>query len=87
MQSVRIAWASRPICRFERFVVVESAWSVDSCNLKYAPAMRGLVELFVGRRVEPTIAGTLASSTHAHLAVLRLAVLPLPIPQSFDVLH
>ena len=69
MQSVRIAWASLPICRFERLPVAESAWSADSCNLKYAPAMQGLVGLFVGCRVGPTIAGTLASSTHAHLAV------------------
>ena len=69
MQSVRTAWASRPIFQFERFVVVESAFGADSCNLKYAPAMRGLVGLFVGCQVEPTIAGTLASSTHAHLAV------------------
>ena len=69
MQSVRTAWASRPIFRFERFVVAESAWSADSCNFEYAPAMQGLVGLFVGRRVGPTIAGTLASSTHAHLAV------------------
>ena len=87
MQSVRIAWASLPICQFERFVVVESAWSADSCNFEYAPAIRGLVGLFVECRVEPTIAGTLASSTHAHLVVSRLAVLPRPIPQSFDVLH
>ena len=87
MQPVRIAWASRPIYRFERFVVAESASDADSCNFECAPAMQGLVALFVGCQVEPTIAETLASSTRAHLAVLRLAVLPQPIPQSFDVLH
>ena len=69
MQSVRTAWASLPIYRFERLPVVESAFGADSCNFEYAPAMRGLVGLFVEHRVEPAIAGTLASSTHAHLAV------------------
>ena len=69
MQSVRTAWASRPICRFERFVVVESASDADSCNSVYAPAMRGPAGLFAEYQVVTTTAGIPASSTHAHPAV------------------